>query len=197
MKTRQEKEQDIAVLREDFSKTDNALIVSFQGLPVVKDWELRRALGQADLNYRVVKNTLCRIAVEGTPLEPLKDHFIGMTAIAYSDTDPVGLAKVLSNFAKDNAQLKFKAGIVEGRVIKVKDIEALAKMPSKEELVSKLMFVLNAQAQRLATATQGVARNLVVVLNEIAKQKAQAAQPEQAAQTEQTAQADETAQTES
>jgi large subunit ribosomal protein L10 len=173
MKTRQEKEQDIATLKEDFSKTGNALIVSFQGLPVLKDWELRRALSQADLNYRVVKNTLCRIAVEGTPLEPLKEHFIGMTAIAYSDKDPVGLAKVLSNFAKDNAQLTFKAGIVEGRVIKVKDIDALAKMPSKEELVSKLMFILNSQAQRLATVLNGVPRNLAVVVNEIAKQKEQ------------------------
>jgi large subunit ribosomal protein L10 len=171
MKTRQEKEQDIATLKEDFSKTVNALIVSFQGLPVVKDWELRRALERADLNYRVVKNTLCRRAVEGTPLEPLKEHFIGMTAIAYSETDPVGLAKVLSNFAKDNAQLTFKAGIVEGRVIKVKDIDTLAKMPSKEELVSKLMFVLNSQAQRLATALNGVPRNLAVVISEIAKQK--------------------------
>jgi large subunit ribosomal protein L10 len=178
MKTKQEKEQDIATLKEDFSKAGNALVVSFQGLTVVKDWELRRALSQADLNYRVVKNTLCRIAVEGTPLEPLKEHFIGMTAIAYSENDPVGLAKVLSNFAKDNAQLKFKAGIVEGRVIKVKDIDTLAKMPSKEELVSKLMFILNSQAQRLATALNGVPRNLVVVINEIAKQKEQTGQTE-------------------
>lgn len=171
MKTREEKEQDIAILREDFIKTGNALLVSFQGLPVVKDWELRRALDQAELNYRVVKNTLCRRAVEGTPLEPLKEHFIGMTAIAYSDKDPVGLAKVLTNFAKDNAQLTFKAGIVEGRVIKVKDIDALAKMPSKEELVSKLMFILNSPAQRLATVIKAVPRNLAIVVDQIAKQK--------------------------
>ncbi|MBO0722599.1 MAG: 50S ribosomal protein L10 [Blastocatellia bacterium] len=171
MKTREEKEQDIATLREDFINTGNALLVSFQGLPVVKDWELRRALDQAELGYRVVKNTLCRRAVEGTPLEPLKDHFIGMTAIAYSEKDPVGLAKVLTNFAKDNAQLTFKAGIVEGRVIKVKDIDALAKMPSKEELVSKLMFILNSQAQRLATVINAVPRNLAVVVDQIAKQK--------------------------
>ena len=171
MKTREQKEQDIAVLKEEFSNKGNALIVSFQGLTVGKDWELRRALEKAELNYRVVKNTLGKIAVEGTPLEPLKDHFVGMTAVAYSEKDPVGLAKVLSKFAKENAQLTFKAGIVEGRVINVKDIDVLAALPSKEELVSKLMFLINSPAQRIATAVNGVARNLVVVLKQIADKK--------------------------
>ncbi len=171
MKTREQKEQDIALLKEEFINTGNALVVSFQGLTVEKDWELRRALEQARLNYRVVKNTLGKIAVEGTPLEPLKDHFIGMTAIAYSETDPVGLAKVLSKFAKDNAQLTFKAGVVEGRVITIKDIDALAALPSREELISKLMFVLNSPAQRTAVAINGVARNLAVVIKQIADKK--------------------------
>ena len=171
MKTREQKQQDIAGLKEEFSGADNALIVSFQGLTVEKDGELRRALEKAELNYRVVKNTLGKLAVEGTPLEPLKDSFIGMTAIAYSENDPVGLAKVLSKFAKENAQLKFKAGVVEGRVINVKDIEALAALPSKEELISKLMFLLNSPAQRIAIAVNGVARNLAVVIKQIADQK--------------------------
>lgn len=174
MKTREQKDQDIALLKEEFGQTGNALIVSFQGLPVEKDWELRKALREAQLSYRVVKNTLGRRAVEGTPLDSLKDHFIGMTAIAYSEKDPVGLAKVLSKFAKENAQLKFKAGVVEGRAIDIKQIEALATMPSKEELVSKLMFLLNAPAQRLAVALNGVSRNLAVVVSEIAKQKGEA-----------------------
>jgi large subunit ribosomal protein L10 len=172
MKTRQQKEQEIAALKQEFSKTGNALVVSFQGLTVEKDWELRRELGKAELNYRVVKNTLGKIAVEGTPLEPLKDHFVGMTAIAYSERDPVGLAKVLSKFAKENAQLKFKAGVVEGRVINIKDIDALAALPSKEELISKLMFLLNSPAQRIATSVNGVARNLAVVIKQIGDQKA-------------------------
>jgi len=171
MKTKEQKQQDIALLKEEFGGADNALIVSFQGLTVEKDWELRRALEKAELNYRVVKNTLVKIAVEGTPLEPLKDHFTGMTAVAYSEKDPVGLAKVLSKFAKDNAQLKFKAGIVEGRVINVKDVDALAALPSKEELISKLMFLLNSPAQRIAIAVNGVARNLAVVIKQIADQK--------------------------
>jgi len=171
MKTKEQKQQDIALLKEEFGDADNALIVTFQGLTVEKDWELRRALEKAELNYRVVKNTLVKIAVEGTPLEPLKDHFTGMTAVAYSQNDPVGLAKVLSKFAKDNAQLKFKAGIVEGRVINVKDVDALASLPSKEELISKLMFLLNSPAQRIAIAVNGVARNLAVVIKQIADQK--------------------------
>jgi large subunit ribosomal protein L10 len=171
MKTKEQKQQDIALLKEEFGVADNAVIVSFQGLTVEKDWELRRALEKAELNYRVVKNTLVKIAVEGTPLEPLKDQFTGMTAVAYSQKDPVGLAKVLSKFAKDNAKLKFKAGIVEGRVIDVKDVDALAALPSKEELVSKLMFLLNSPAQRIAIAVNGVARNLAVVIKQIADQK--------------------------
>jgi large subunit ribosomal protein L10 len=171
MKTKEQKQQDIAQLKEEFGVADNAVIVSFQGLTVEKDWELRRALEKAELNYRVVKNTLVKIAVDGTPLEPLKDHFTGMTAVAYSQKDPVGLAKVLSKFAKDNAKLKFKAGIVEGRVINVKDVDALAALPSKEELVSKLMFLLNSPAQRIAIAVNGVARNLAVVIKQIADQK--------------------------
>jgi len=171
MKTKEQKEQDITALKQEFSNAGNALVVSFQGLTVGKDGELRRALEKAQLNYRVVKNTLGKIAVEGTPLEPLKEHFVGMTAIAYSETDPVGLAKVLSKFAKENAQLKFKAGIVEGRIINIKDVDALAALPSKEELISKLMFLLNSPAQRIATAVNGVARNLVVVIKQIADQK--------------------------
>lgn len=171
MKTREQKDQAIALLKEEFNQTGHALIVSFQGLPVEKDWELRKALREAQLSYRVIKNTLGRRAVEGTPLASLKDQFVGMTGIAYSQKDPVGLAKVLSKFAKENAQVKFKGGVVEGRAINVKDIDALATMPSKEELVSKIMFLLNAPAQRIAVALSGVSRNLAVVVNEIAKQK--------------------------
>ncbi|MFM8393488.1 MAG: 50S ribosomal protein L10 [Acidobacteriota bacterium] len=171
MKTREQKDQDIAVLKGEFENISHALMISFQGLTVEKDWELRKALREAQLTYRVVKNTLGRRAVEGTALEPLKDHFIGMTGVAYSANDPVTLAKVLTNFAQDNNKVVFKAGVVDGRAINVKDIDALSKLPSKEELISQLMFVLNSQAQRLAVALNGVSRNLAVVVSEISKQK--------------------------
>jgi len=94
-----------------------------------------------------------------------------MSAIAYSQNDPVSLAKVLSKYAKESDKIKFKAGVVEGRAINVKDIDALASMPSKEELISKLMFVLNSGAQRVATVINAVPRNLAVVVDQIAKQK--------------------------
>lgn len=175
MKTRDQKQQDLATLKKEFLQTGNALMISFQGLSVEKDGELRRALEAANLKYRVVKNTIGRLAVEGTPLESLKEEFKGMTALAYSDSDPVGLAKVLSKFAKENPKLTFKAGVVDAQAINVKDIDALASMPSKEELISKLMFVLNAPAQGIAVALNGVARNLAVVLDQIAKQKAEQA----------------------
>lgn len=172
MKTREQKDTEIDALRSEFTQSGNAFVVSFQGLTVEKDQQLRRQLREAQLSYRVVKNTLAQRAVENTPLGGLSDQFVGPTAIAYSEKDPVGLAKVLTKFAKENAQFKFRAGVVEGRVISVRDIEALATLPSKEELISKLMFLINAQAQRLATALAGTARNLAVVVNEIAKQKA-------------------------
>ncbi len=171
MKTRVQKQEELEGLRKDLESTSNALLVGFQGLTVELDGQLRRQLSEAQLNYRVVKNTLGRRAVEGTPLEPLKDHFNGMTAIAYTQNDVVRLAKVLSKFAKDNAKFTFKAGVVEGRVISIKDIDALASMPSKEELISKLMFLINSGAQRMAVALNGVARNLAVVVSEVAKQK--------------------------
>ena len=171
MKTRQQKDKDIAELKEALSTSGNAFVVGFQGLTVEKDQALRRQLREAQLSYRVVKNTLAQLAVKDTQLSELGDKFVGSTAIAFSQNDPVGLAKVLSKFAKENAQFTFKAGVVEGRVISVKDIDALATMPSKEELISKLLFLLNAPAQRLAVALNGVARNLTVVVNEIAKQK--------------------------
>ena len=171
MKTRDQKDQNIEALKQAFQHSNNALMISFEGLTVEKDWQLRKALREAQLQYRVVKNTLGRRAVEGTSLEPLKDHFTGMTGVAFSENDPVGLAKVLTAFAKDNAQVTFKGGVVEGRAIAVSDIEALSKMPSKDELISQLMFLLNAPAQRMAVALNGVARNLAVVVGEIAKQK--------------------------
>ena len=171
MKTRDEKQQEIDALKQEWSSTSNAVVVSFQGLNVEKDQQLRRQLREAQLQYRVVKNTLAQRAAEGTALAPLRDHFNGPTAVAYSNSDAVNLAKVLTKFAKENAQFTFKAGVVEGRVIAVKDIQALATLPSKEELISKIMFLAQAQAQRLAVVIAGTARNLAVVLSEVARQK--------------------------
>jgi large subunit ribosomal protein L10 len=166
VKSRSQKDTDLEKLKKDFSGVPNAFLVDFRGMTVAEDAQLREAVAKAKITYRVVKNTLARLAVEGTPLEPVRDKFVGTTAIATTPDDPVATAKVLTDFAKDHAKFVFKAGIVDGRVIDVADIEKLAKMPSKEELISKMMFVINSGAQRLATVTAGVARNLAIVVNE-------------------------------
>lgn len=171
MKTRQQKDSEVEQLQREFQQSPNALLVGFQGIKVTDDERLRRELREAKLTYRVVKNTLAIRASEGTPMAQVKDNFTGATAIALSPDDPVTLAKVLSKWAKESPVFSFKAGIVEGRVIAVKDIEALANMPSKEELISKVMFLVNSGAQRLAVATAGVARNLAIVIDQVRAQK--------------------------
>jgi large subunit ribosomal protein L10 len=171
VKTREQKQSDVESLRSAFEESPNALLIGFQGIKVADDERLRRDLRQANLTYQVVKNTLAVRASEGTPIEQVKDNFVGATAVALSKNDPVTLAKVLSKWAKENAALKFKAGVVEGRVIEVADIDALANMPSKEQLISKIMFLVNSGAQRLAVALGGVARNLTVVIDQVRAQK--------------------------
>jgi len=171
VKTRQQRDQEVENLKREFQEAPNALLVGFQGIKVADDERLRRELRQANLKYRVVKNTLAIRAAEGTPLEQVKQSFIGATAVATSKSDPVTLAKVLSKWAKESPVFSFKAGVVEGRAIDVKDVEALASMPSKEELISKVMFLINSSAQRMAVVTSGVARNLALVLDQVRAQK--------------------------
>ncbi|MEW6128605.1 MAG: 50S ribosomal protein L10 [Acidobacteriota bacterium] len=171
MKTRQQKESDIEVLQRDFQESPHALLVGFQGITVADDELLRRDLRTAGLTYRVVKNTLAIRAAQGTALEQVTDSFKGMTAVALSKNDPVTLAKVMSKWAKEKPIISFKAAVVEGKAMDVKNVEALSNMPSKEELISKMMFVINSGAQRLAVATAGVARNLTIVVDQIRAQK--------------------------
>ncbi len=171
MKTRQQKEKDVERLHQTFDQSPNALLIGFQGIKVGDDERLRRDLRQNNLTYQVVKNTLAIRAAAGTPMEQVKSEFTGAIAVALSKDDPVTLAKVLSRWAKENAALKFRAGIVEGRVIDVKDVDALANMPAKEELISKMMFLINSGAQRFAVALAGVARNLTVVIDQVRAQK--------------------------
>ena len=119
--------------------------------------------------YRVVKNTLAELAGAGTPAEPLLKNLSGTNSIAYTSTDPVALAKVLTKVAKDVPAFKFKAGLVDGRVLSIPEIQQLASLPSKEELIGKVMFLLNAPAQRIASVLSALNRNLAVVVNEAVK----------------------------
>ena len=172
MKTRKEKQEDLEALAEQFRNANAAMLVSFKKMTVAKDQELRRQLREAGVSYSVVKNTLARKAAAGTPLEPLADEFKGVTAVALSTTDPVGLSKAISKFTKANAEIfSFKVGLVEGKVVELKEVEAIASLPSREELISKMLFLINAQAQRLVTVIQAVPRNLAIVMDQVRAQK--------------------------
>jgi large subunit ribosomal protein L10 len=172
MKTRAQKQQNLEALTEQFQKATAAMLVGFQKLTVAKDQELRNQLREAGVRYEVVKNTLARKAAEGTPFEQATDHFKGVTALALSEGDPVSLSKAISKFTKANPDVfSFKVGIVEGKVVNLGDLEALASMPPKEVLISKIMFLINCQAQRLVTVLSAVPRNLAVVVKQIGDQK--------------------------
>ncbi len=168
---RDEKQREIEALNQEFQKAKNLFLAAFQGLTVSQETELRRTVRTTGSRYKVVKNTLAQKASKDTPIEQVHDKFAGTTAIAYNEKDPVVLAKALTAYAKNNPLFVFKAGVVEGRVINLADIDQIANLPSKEELISKLMFLLNSQAQRLASTFAGVARNLAVVLNQAGEQK--------------------------
>jgi large subunit ribosomal protein L10 len=168
---RNDKEKEIENLRKDFTDARNVLLAGFQGLTVGQDTELRRAIRAVGSRYRVVKNTLAKRAAQGTALEPIKERFTGSSALAYNAEDPVSLAKAITTYAKTHPRLVFKAGVVEGRVIDLADLNQIASLPSKEELISKLMFLLNTGAQRLAGVVQAVPRNLAVVMEQAGKEK--------------------------
>ena len=169
MKKRSEKQQDLEKLQTDLAKVSTVILTTFQGITVEDDTKLRRAVQAAGGRYQVVKNTLAERAGAGTPAEPLLKNLTGTNSIAYTEADPVALAKALTKVAKDVPAFKFKAGVVEGRVLSIAEIQQLAQLPSKDELISKIMFLLQAPAQRIATALAALPRNLAVVVNEAVK----------------------------
>ena len=171
MKPKGKKEEELNQLKKDLADAKNMIVAKFQGMTVAQDTELRQKIRATMSDYQVVKNTLARIAAKGTPAENLAKAFEGPTAIAYNASDPVSLAKALTAYAKTNPLFVFKAGMVEGRVVNIADLNVIASMPSKEELIAKLLFVLNAPAQRIAVALNGVARNLAVVIGQAVEQK--------------------------
>ncbi len=168
---RTEKEQAVAVLETDLAKSRNAVLVGFAGLKVPEVTELRRQVRNTRSKYVVVKNTLALKATQGTPLEAMSKYFVGPTAVAYNEDNPVALAKVLTAFAKTNPNLVFKGAIVEGRPIEAKQIAAIAELPTREELVSRLLFLIQSPLRRLVTVLNGPVRNLALVMAQIADQK--------------------------
>ena len=169
MKKKSEKQQDLDNLKTELAKVSTVILTTFQGITVENDTKLRRAVQAAGGKYQVVKNTLAELAGKGTAAEGVLKDLKGTHSIAYTQTDPVALAKALTKIAKDVPAFQFKSGVVEGRVISISEIKQLAEMPSKEELISKIMFLLNAPAQRMATALNALPRNLAVTVSEAVK----------------------------
>jgi large subunit ribosomal protein L10 len=164
--TRASKTEKVKKLATELEHSTSAIIGTFKGLTASKDFELRKAVRGAGGSYHVVKNKLAARAAEGTKIEAALKGLKGVSSVAYTSGDPVALAKALSTWVKDNAEFTFKLGIIDGKVIDVREIGELATMPGKEELFSKLLFLIQSPAQRLATVINATGRDLAVVINQ-------------------------------
>jgi len=170
--SRARKVEQTKQLARDLEKVSSLIVTTYSKLTVAQDFELRKTVRKSGAKYVVVKNTLAERAAKGTKVEAALANLSGVTSIAYTEGDPVALAKALAKYAKDNPEFSFKSGVVEGRAVSVQDIDALATMPAKEEIYAKLLFLVNAPAQRLVTVVNAVGRNLAVVVQQgVEKQK--------------------------
>jgi len=164
--SRATKAKKVEFLTKELASSTSAIVGTFAGLTASKDFDLRKTIRAAGASYHVVKNKLAAKASEGSKIEAALQGLKGVSAVAYTSGDPVQLAKVLSTWVKDNAEFTFKLAIVDGKVLTVEEIGQLATMPGKEELFSKLLFLINSPAQRLATVINATGRDLAVVINQ-------------------------------
>ena len=165
-----EKKQKAEALHQELEKSRTVILSGFEGITVAQDFQLRRKIAQVGAKYKVVKNSLIERASQGTPLEPAAKALKGTTSLAYTQADPVALAKVLSAYARENPLLKFKSGVVEGRVVAMADLSVVANLPAREELLSKALFLMKAPARNVAMALAGVGRKLAVVVQQAVKE---------------------------
>ena len=168
---RDEKKKNAETLHEELKKARGVILSGFQGITVAQDFQLRRKVSGTGARYKVVKNSLIERAAKGTPVEAIAQKLAGTTSVAFTESDPVALAKALTDYAKENPILTFKCGVVEGRVVSLADLTALATLPSKEQLLAKVLFLFNSPAQRVASTLSGVARNLAYVIQQGVKEK--------------------------
>jgi large subunit ribosomal protein L10 len=167
--TRAKKKQKVQVLARELETSTTAIIGTFAKMTVSQDFELRKVVRGAGGKFRVLKNKLAAKASEGTKVEAALKGLKGVSAAAFTSGDPVELAKVFSKWVGENAEFTFKLGIVDGKLISVDEVKALASMPPKEEIYAKLLFLINAPAQRLVTVMNAAGRDLAVVINEAVK----------------------------
>ena len=170
MKNRDEKKKDYEDLRAALEKVNNLFVTGFEKMTVDQDFNLRKTVRGAGGQYRVIKNNIAEIASEGLAAAEVLKGLKGMTSLVYTPGDPVALAKALTAYGKTNPAFTFKAGMVEGRAIDIRAISDLANMPPKEEIFAKLLFLIQAPAQRLVTAINGTGRNLAVVIEQGVKE---------------------------
>ena len=168
--TRAKKAEKVTQLAHELEGSTSAIVGTFAKLTVAQDFELRKTVRAAGGRYRVLKNKLAARAAQGSKIEAALQGLKGVSSVAYTSGDPVALAKALSTWVGENAEFTFKLGIIDGKVITVEEVKQLATMPSKETIFSKLLFLINAPAQRLVTVVGGVGRNLAVVVDQGVKE---------------------------
>ncbi|MGH9394630.1 MAG: 50S ribosomal protein L10 [Terriglobales bacterium] len=169
--TRQQKQERLQALQAELRRATTLVVAGFSGLSVEQDFELRKQLRAVGARYRVVKNTLAERAAQGTAAAGVLQGLKGVSSIAYTSGDGVALAKALQNYAKDHPGFTVRAGVVEGTAISAAEVAQLAAIPAKEELYAKLLFLIQAPAQRLVTALSAVGRNTAVVLDQAVQAK--------------------------